>query len=94
MDVAKRLEPEFWTVSANNDSDSAARLKAGGMEMIEVPAPMMADMRAKARPMIDDFIRKAPAADAKVSEPDWKLSDSLACRREDRIRDRWGNAWR
>jgi TRAP-type C4-dicarboxylate transport system substrate-binding protein len=64
MDVAKRLEPEFWAVSAKNDADSGARLKAGGMEMIEVPASMMAEMRAKAKPMIDDFIKKAPAADA------------------------------
>jgi TRAP-type C4-dicarboxylate transport system substrate-binding protein len=64
MDVAKRLEPEFWAVSARNDADSAARLKAGGMEMIEVPAPMMAEMRARAKPMIDDFIKKAPAAEA------------------------------
>jgi len=64
LDVARRLEPEFWAVSAKNDADSAARLTAGGMEMITVPPAMMAEMRAKARPMIDEFIKKAPAAEA------------------------------
>jgi TRAP-type C4-dicarboxylate transport system substrate-binding protein len=63
-ELAKKLEPEFWAVSAKNDSDSAARLKAGGMELIEVPPAMMAEMRAKAKPMIDEFIKKAPSADA------------------------------
>jgi hypothetical protein len=32
--------------------------------LIEVPPAMMAEMRAKAKPMIDEFIKKAPSADA------------------------------
>lgn len=60
--VAKRLEPEFWAVSIAADTESSAKLKANGMELIEIPAPMMADFRAKTAGILDDYIKRVPAA--------------------------------
>lgn len=62
LDLAKKLEPEFWTVSAKNDSEGAARLKAGGMEVSDLPAPVLAEMREKTKPMLDDFIKRVPSS--------------------------------
>ena len=36
--IAKKLEPEFWASSLKADSDSLARLKQGGMEVVSIPA--------------------------------------------------------
>jgi TRAP-type C4-dicarboxylate transport system substrate-binding protein len=64
--LAKRLEPEFWAVSIQNNVDSLARLKAGGMEVVDIPPPMMRDFRAKTAPLLDDFLKRVPAAEAPV----------------------------
>jgi TRAP-type C4-dicarboxylate transport system substrate-binding protein len=61
-DLAKRLEPEFWATSIAADADSAARLKAEGMEIVELPAPMMADFRKRTAGLLDDFMKRVPAS--------------------------------
>ncbi len=65
-DVAKRLEPEFWASSIKADTDSLARLKQGGMEVIDMPAPMIADMRKRTANLVQDFIKRVPAAKAPI----------------------------
>jgi TRAP-type C4-dicarboxylate transport system substrate-binding protein len=60
--VAKKLEPEFWASSIKADTDSLARLKQGGMEVVDIPAPMMAEMRRRNASAVQDFIKRAPAA--------------------------------
>lgn len=60
--VAKKLEPEFWATSVKADTDSLARLKQGGMEVVDIPAPMMADMRRRTASMVQDYIKRVPAA--------------------------------
>jgi TRAP-type C4-dicarboxylate transport system substrate-binding protein len=60
--VAQRLEPEFWAVSVKADTDSLDRLKQGGMEVVPVPAPMMAELRQRTANLVQDFIRRVPAA--------------------------------
>ncbi|QCK88486.1 TRAP transporter substrate-binding protein [Phreatobacter aquaticus] len=60
--VAKKLEPEFWASSIKADADSLARLKQGGMEVVDIPAPMMADMRQKTASAVQDFVKRVPAA--------------------------------
>lgn len=64
-ELAAKLEPEFWAVSIEADMTSAKRLIEGGMEMIEVPAPMLKEMREKTASLTDAFIKRAggPAAD-------------------------------
>ncbi len=64
--LAKKLEPEFWAVSIQNNVDSLARLKAGGMEVVTIPPQMMADFRAKTAPLLDEFLKRVPAAEAPV----------------------------
>jgi TRAP-type C4-dicarboxylate transport system substrate-binding protein len=65
-DLAKKLEPEFWAASAKADTDSVARLVENKMEIVPVPAPMMADFRAKTASLTADFIKRVPAAEAPV----------------------------
>lgn len=60
--IAARLEPEFWAVSANADVESLKKLTANGMEVVPVSEAMMADMRKQAAPLLDDYLKRAPAA--------------------------------
>jgi TRAP-type C4-dicarboxylate transport system substrate-binding protein len=62
QEIGRRLEPEFWQVSVKADTDSLARLREGGMQVVPVPEAMMADMRRRSAPILDDFMRRAPAA--------------------------------
>jgi TRAP-type C4-dicarboxylate transport system substrate-binding protein len=64
-DLAARLEPEFWKVSVEADAASSKRLVEGGMELIDVPAAMMKEMREKTAGLEAAFIKRAggPAAD-------------------------------
>ncbi len=60
--IAARLEPEFWAVSANADVESLKKLTANGMVVVPVSEAMMADMRKQAAPLLDDYLKRAPAA--------------------------------
>ena len=60
--IAARLEPEFWTVSTNSDAESLKKLTANGMEVVPVGEAMMADMRKRAAPLLDEYLKRAPAA--------------------------------
>jgi TRAP-type C4-dicarboxylate transport system substrate-binding protein len=65
-DVAKRLEPDFWATSIQADTDSSNRLKAQGMELVPIPPQMMADFRAKTAGILDEFMKRVPAAAAPI----------------------------
>jgi TRAP-type C4-dicarboxylate transport system substrate-binding protein len=60
--IAARLEPEFWAVSSSADVESLKKLTANGMEVVPVSAAMMADMRKQAAPLLDEYLKRAPAA--------------------------------
>jgi TRAP-type C4-dicarboxylate transport system substrate-binding protein len=62
VDLAKKMEPEFWAVSAKADTDSTDKLKANKMEIVAVPAEMMAELRKRTKPQMEAFFKKAPAA--------------------------------
>jgi TRAP-type C4-dicarboxylate transport system substrate-binding protein len=62
--LAKKLEPEFWATSIQADADSAAKLKAQGMEMVAVPPAMMAELRNRTKDLLADFVKRVPSADA------------------------------
>ena len=47
MDLAAKLQPQFWQVASDADTTSAKRLVEGGMELIEVPPAMLKEMREK-----------------------------------------------
>lgn len=65
-EIAVKLEPSFWAESLKADTDSLKRLTEGGMEVVPVPEPMMADLRAKTAPLLDAFLKRVPAADKPV----------------------------
>jgi len=65
-ETAKKLEPEFWAVASKADEDSNAKLKAQGMELVEVPPAMMKDFRAKTASILDDFMKRVPASAAPI----------------------------
>jgi TRAP-type C4-dicarboxylate transport system substrate-binding protein len=51
LSVAKRLEPEFWKVSAAADVKNAATLTNHGLQIRQPSAGLIADMRKAALPM-------------------------------------------
>jgi TRAP-type C4-dicarboxylate transport system substrate-binding protein len=64
--IGRKLEPEFWAVSLKADTDSVARLKEGGMEVVSIPPAMMKDFRARTEPLLGEFLKKVPAAEPAV----------------------------
>lgn len=66
--IADKLEPEFWAVSANADVESLKKLNANGMEVVSVNAAMMTDMRKKATPLLDEYLKRAPAAEPFINQ--------------------------
>jgi TRAP-type C4-dicarboxylate transport system substrate-binding protein len=59
MDLAAKLQPQFWQVASDADTTSAKRLVEGGMEMIEVPPAMLKEMREKAAGLEKAFTDRA-----------------------------------
>ena len=66
VELARKLEPEFWASSLKADADSAKRLTEGGMQMVVPSEKMMADLRKKTEPMIADFIKRVPASEKPI----------------------------
>ena len=60
--IAARLEPEFWAVSTNADVESLKKLTANGMEVVPVSEAMFAEMRKRAAPLLEEYLKRAPAA--------------------------------
>jgi TRAP-type C4-dicarboxylate transport system substrate-binding protein len=65
-DLAAKLEPEFWAVSIEADSASSKRLIEGGMELVEVPAAMLKEMREKTAGLEQAFVGRAGPAAADI----------------------------
>lgn len=62
VELAKKMEPDFWAVSLKSDTDSVAKLKANGMEVVSVPVAMLTELRKSTKPQMDAFLKKVPAA--------------------------------
>lgn len=60
--VAAKLQPEFWQVAADDDAVSARKLIDGGMQVVDVPPEMLAEMRRRTTPIKEEFIKRVPAA--------------------------------
>jgi TRAP-type C4-dicarboxylate transport system substrate-binding protein len=61
-DLAARMEPDFWAVSAQADRDSIKKLTDNGMEVVPVSASMIADIRKRATNLQAEFLQRVPAA--------------------------------
>lgn len=62
QDIATQLEPGFWDVSAQADRDALKKLTDNAMEVVQVPAAMMADIRKRAASLQDEYLGRVPAA--------------------------------
>ncbi len=65
IDLAAKLEPEFWERSLQADRDSAKKLRDGGMQMVVVPQSMMVELRRRTAPMVADY-QRVPAAEKPI----------------------------
>ncbi|MBO1073037.1 TRAP transporter substrate-binding protein [Roseomonas marmotae] len=61
-EVAARMQSEFWTVSAQDDIASARKLVENGMQLVDPPAEMLAEMRRRTAPLKEDFMKRVPAS--------------------------------
>lgn len=66
VELAKQLEPDFWQASLQADKDSTQKLSDGGMQLVVVPEPMMADLRKRTAPLVADFFKRVPAAEKPI----------------------------
>lgn len=60
--LANELEPKFWDVSVEEDRTTLKVLTDHGMEVVKVPPPMMTAMQKRSAPLLEDFLKRAPAA--------------------------------
>jgi TRAP-type C4-dicarboxylate transport system substrate-binding protein len=67
-ELAASLQPEFWNVATRSDAESIQRLTANGMEVVEIPSAMMADIRRQAAPLRDAYLQRVPAAEPIVRQ--------------------------
>ena len=61
-DLAAKLEPEFWKVSADEDEVSLKVLRERGMELVPVSKAMSGEMFAMAKPLTGAFMERVPAS--------------------------------
>ncbi len=61
-DLGKSMEPDFWKVSADADKAAVTRLQAQGMEVINMPPAMVADIRKMNAPLHEAYLQRVPAA--------------------------------
>jgi TRAP-type C4-dicarboxylate transport system substrate-binding protein len=62
VDLAQKLEPEFWSVARKKDLESVEKMAANSMEVVEIPAAMFAAIQARTKPMLDDYLGRVPQA--------------------------------
>src|SRR5882672_11502961 len=63
-DLGKKLEPEFWVSAFQADKDSSRKMIEGGMTLVAVPEPMMADLRKRTAGLLADFMKRVPSSQA------------------------------
>lgn len=61
-DVAAKLEPEFWKISADEDEVSLKVLRERGMELVPVSKDMSAEMFKMAKPLTAAFMERVPSS--------------------------------
>jgi TRAP-type C4-dicarboxylate transport system substrate-binding protein len=66
VDFAKKLEPEFWVSAFQADKDSSKKMIEGGMTLVTVPEPMMADLRKRTAELLADFMKRVPSSQAPI----------------------------
>jgi TRAP-type C4-dicarboxylate transport system substrate-binding protein len=60
VELAQKLEPEFWDVSIKEDMTAVKTLTDHGIEVVKVPPAMMKEMQKRTTPLLEDFYKRAP----------------------------------
>ena len=66
VDLARKLEPEFWVSAFQADKDSSKKMIEGGMTLVTVPEPMMADLRKRTADLLADYMKRVPSSQAPI----------------------------
>ena len=66
IELAAKMEPQFWATSQKADTDSAKRLTEGGMQMVVPSADMMADLRKRTANLLDAFMKRVGASEKPI----------------------------
>ncbi|MFO1159578.1 MAG: TRAP transporter substrate-binding protein [Reyranellaceae bacterium] len=66
VDLARKLEPDFWATSLQADKDSGKRLTEGGMQLVTISGPMMDELRKRTANMLTDFMKRVPASEKPI----------------------------
>ena len=66
VDLARKLEPEFWVSAFQADKDSSKKMIEGGMTLVTVPEPMMADLRKRTAELLADYMKRVPSSQAPI----------------------------
>jgi TRAP-type C4-dicarboxylate transport system substrate-binding protein len=66
VELAKKLEPEFWVSAFQADKDSSKKMIEGGMTLVAVPEPMMADLRKRTAELLADYMKRVPSSQAPI----------------------------
>jgi TRAP-type C4-dicarboxylate transport system substrate-binding protein len=66
VELAKKLEPEFWVSAFQADKDSSKKMIDGGMTLVTVPEPMMADLRKRTADLLADYMKRVPSSQAPI----------------------------
>lgn len=63
MELAAEKQAEYWEVAAADDAKSTATLEENGMQVVDVPAEMMTEMRSRAAEFIEEFETRVPESE-------------------------------
>ena len=66
VELARKLEPEFWVSAFQADKDSSKKMIEGGMTLVTVPEPMMADLRKRTAELLADYMKRVPSSQAPI----------------------------
>ncbi|MGE0424392.1 MAG: TRAP transporter substrate-binding protein [Reyranellaceae bacterium] len=66
VELAAKLEPQFWATSQKADADSGKRLTEGGMQLVVPPPAMMADLRKRTAPLLAAYMKRVPASEKPI----------------------------
>nr|WP_321981175.1 TRAP transporter substrate-binding protein [uncultured Cohaesibacter sp.] len=62
QEIAVALEPTFWDVARDKDMQSVSTMQKHGMELVTISPEMFAEMQAKAKVLLDEYLERVPSA--------------------------------
>jgi TRAP-type C4-dicarboxylate transport system substrate-binding protein len=65
-DLARELEPEFRDSAFQLDRASARKLTDGGMSPVAIPEAMLAELRRRTTPLLDEFMQRVPSSQGPI----------------------------